>query len=121
MSRRLIQSTGVLLVILAKAGAFGHTMLESAEPGAGAELTVAPAAIVLHFGSSLESASCRIMVKDALGNRIVTGPLRNDAQSQTSLRVSLPPLTPGRYRVSWLAVGRDGHRTNGAYVFTFKP
>ncbi len=36
------------------------------------------------------------------------------------LEVSLPPLSPGIYRVIWNVVARDGHRTEGDYTFTIQ-
>jgi len=41
-------------------------------------------------------------------------------RERASLRLALPTLPSGEYRVTWQAVARDGHRTSGDYTFTIK-
>jgi methionine-rich copper-binding protein CopC len=43
-----------------------------------------------------------------------------DSADGTLLEVGLPPLPPGRYRVFWSVVARDGHRTEGDFPFRVK-
>jgi len=95
-------------------------MLESAKPGAGAILETPPAAITLHFDSILEPVFCRITVKNTTDNHVVTGPVQSGGRDGTSLRMVLPALPAGHYRVIWLAVSPDGHRTSGDYTFAIK-
>ena len=116
---QLSKQTFYFLACLAFTGsAFAHAMLDSAKPGAGAVLEMPPAAIVLHFDSTLETAGSRISVDNAAGKPVVTGPVDHDKQDDSSLRLRLPTLPPGHYHVNWQAVTHDGHRSVGDYTFT---
>ena len=49
---------------------------------------------------------------------------KNDAyrnpDNDTLVEVGLPRLSPGRYRVFWRVVARDGHRREGSFSFLVK-
>jgi methionine-rich copper-binding protein CopC len=38
----------------------------------------------------------------------------------TLVEVGLPRLPPGRYRVFWSVIARDGHRREGSFSFLVK-
>ena len=56
--------------------------------------------------------------RDPNGQAVDRGDGHVDESDQTLLDVSVPPLSPGTYRVFWSVVARDGHRTQGDYTFT---
>ena len=43
-----------------------------------------------------------------------------DASNPTQLRVSLPALLPGIYRVIWRVLSVDSHTTEGDFTFEVK-
>jgi methionine-rich copper-binding protein CopC len=98
--------------------AMAHAFLLHANPGAGAIITVAPKEISLEFTERLEPAFSGAGVTDTTGHNMEAVPV---AVTGVSMHVSLKPLVPGSYRVSWHAVSVDAHRTEGAYSFTVKP
>jgi methionine-rich copper-binding protein CopC len=59
-------------------------------------------------------------VFDANGKRVDRGDSRVDADA-TSLRVSLPSLISGRYRVNWRVLSIDTHVTKGEFTFDVAP
>jgi methionine-rich copper-binding protein CopC len=46
---------------------------------------------------------------------------RLDKSDGVTLRVSLPALAAGQYRVEWRAVSTDSHKIQGGYTFRVKP
>lgn len=98
--------------------AFGHAFLQHAEPGAGAALSVPPKRIALSFTERLEPVFSGLAVTDSSGHSVEAGAAHIGGNAMV---VSLRPLAPGVYRVSWHAVSVDTHRTEGAYSFTVKP
>ncbi|MFT3688339.1 copper resistance CopC family protein [Paenirhodobacter sp.] len=95
-----------------------HGHLDSAEPAEGATLAVAPDAITLGFTEALEPALSTITVTDAAGAVIQTG--APEVEDGRILRVTLPALPPGVYKVDWKVTSVDTHSTSGSYGFTVK-
>lgn len=102
-------------------GAAAHAFPDRAEPRVGAVVRSAPAEVRIWFDGDLEPAFSRVGVASGVGERVDPGDARVDAQNRRLLRVSLPPLGPGTYRVTWSVLAVDGHRTQGDYTFTLKP
>ena len=97
-----------------------HAMPEKSEPGAGAIVDSAPKSVQIIFDARLEDTFSTISVKDSNGHS-VNGPTRLEPANHKILETDLPGLLPGDYHVYWNVVSVDGHRTNGDYVFHFKP
>ena len=69
----------------------------------------------------LEPAFSTIKVLDQTGKPVDNGDKAVDASDRTLLRVSLPQLPPGTYRVVWRALSVDTHVTEGAFTFDVVP
>ena len=69
---------------------------------------------------TLEPAFSILRVQNASGQQVDKGDARVDSADATLLEVSLPPLSPGTYRVLWNVVARDGHRTEGDHTFAIR-
>jgi methionine-rich copper-binding protein CopC len=110
-----------LIALAALLGAAGeaqaHAFLERATPAVGSAVRGSPHEVVLHFGEELENAFSTVRVDNAKGERVDAGDAHVDAHDASVLEVSLPPLPPGRYRVSWRVVSVDTHVTEGTYAF----
>jgi methionine-rich copper-binding protein CopC len=98
--------------------AWGHAFPDHSEPKVGATVAVAPGRVRIWFDGALEPAFSSVRVQDADGRWVDTGDGHVDATDPTLLEVNLQPLPPGRYRVVWSVVARDGHRTEGDFAFT---
>lgn len=109
-----------MLLTFAAASAIAHGVLERAIPAADSTVHGSPAEVTLSFSQALEPAFSTLRVLDASGNRV-------DRQDQSlgadarRLRVSLPPLAPGSYRVLWRVLSKDGHISSGDLSFTVAP
>jgi len=115
--------TGVLLsVLLALAATAGaHAVLDRADPRAGSRLRASPPRASLWFTERLEPAYSRVRVDNARGERADSGDSQVDAADSRLLRVSLPPLPAGTYKVLWRVLSVDGHVTEGEYTFQIVP
>lgn len=109
-----------LVLVAWSSSAFAHSVPERFEPGREASLGAAPVEARVFFGGDIEPAFSTIEVTDAAGQRVDKGDARVDERNRRLLRVSLPGLRPGVYRVIWRILAIDGHRNDGAYVFTVK-
>ena len=100
--------------------AWSHSTLQTSVPARGAVLTSSPAAVTLHFNENVERDFTTIKVIDAAGLNLVTGKTTVDKADRKTVLVPISTLKPGQYKVQWSAVGPDGHRRTGDYVFVIK-
>jgi methionine-rich copper-binding protein CopC len=112
----VLVAAAVLLVGAATA-AFAHAHLVRAVPAAGASVSTALTEVTLRFSEKLESALSSIVVRDAAGMQIDKRDGTVDKKDRTIIRVSLPALEPGVYKVEWRAVSTDTHKVNGDFTF----
>jgi methionine-rich copper-binding protein CopC len=110
-----------LLLAAAPVGAVAHGVLERTDPRAGASVKTPPAQVRLWFTGALEPAYSRVRVLDAAGKRVDLDDAALDPANAALLRVSVPALAPGRYRVVWRVLSVDSHVTEGDFSFRVEP
>jgi methionine-rich copper-binding protein CopC len=106
-------------LLLAPAPVFGHAFPDHSEPRVGHTVDP-PHAVRVWFDGEIEPVFSTIRVEDGDKRRVDRGDAHVDARDNSLLEVSLPGLPPGRYRVFWSVVARDGHRTEGSFPFQVK-
>ncbi|HKW80394.1 MAG TPA: copper resistance CopC family protein [Casimicrobiaceae bacterium] len=106
-------------VFAAPAGA--HAFLDHASPAVGSTVHATPTRVRLWFTQELESAFSTLQVSNASGQRVDKADVQLDPADATLLSVSLPPLAPGRYRVTWRVLSVDTHATEGDFTFDVAP
>jgi methionine-rich copper-binding protein CopC len=104
-----------LLALASTAGA--HAFLERAEPRHGSTVREAPSAVKLYFTERLEPAYSSARVIDARGVTVDRGKGGVDRENRAMLRVPVPSLPPGAYRVLWRVLSVDAHITEGQVTF----
>ncbi len=97
--------------------ALAHTHLVRATPAVDGTVGAAPNEVTLRFNEKLESAFSSVVVRDSNGNQIDKGNAQLDKSDRRIMRVSLPPLAPGVYKVEWRAVSADTHKVEGDFTF----
>jgi len=117
---RLLLIAGAVLCAGTQA-TMAHAFLDTADPGVGATVKPAPAAVSLSFTEGLEPSFSGITVEDQSGVRVDLGDAHSVAGDPARLAVGLEPLPPGSYKVLWRAVSLDTHKTSGSYRFTVAP
>ena len=121
MSRtlRALAIAAIAASLAAPAGA--HAVLERAVPAVGSVVRAPPSEIRLRFTQRLEPAFSSIRVFDRNGRQVDRGDARVDATDAALLRVSVPLLPSGAYRVSWRVLSVDAHVTEGEFTFDVSP
>ncbi len=110
-----------LSILVPAAVASAHTFPDHSEPRVGHTLDRAPTEVRIWFDGEIEPVFSTIRVENDRKQRVDAGDGRVDPKDSTLLEASLPPtLPPGKYRVYWSVIARDGHRTEGDYPFRIK-
>ena len=110
-----------LLIAVLPSLCFAHAFLNQAFPPVGGTVPTSPREIRLTFSEGVEPRFSGIEIAASDGRAVAIGPAARDPADNKQLVVALPPLAPGRYRVSWHVVSVDTHRTEGEYTFTVGP
>ena len=115
-ARRWLVVAVLVAIAVAPGAASAHSTLVSAEPGPGARLPAAPAAVRLVFSAPVEEAFLVVRVRAADG-RIVSGPARRDPRVARAVVAPLRAPGDGTLRVEWRVLSQDGHPGGGAFAF----
>ena len=112
----------ILTILLAGTTVAGaHAALQRADPRVGSTVRTSPAQVRLWFTEQLEPAFSSVQVVDKSGQRVDKGDSEVDPAGPKQLRVSLPALQPGTYKVIWRVLSVDGHVTEGSFTFRIAP
>ncbi len=115
-----VAAVAMALLFLLPAVSRGHSFPDHSDPKVGSAMSGSPAQVRIWFDGDLEPVFSTIMVHNMEGRMVDKGDGRVDPKDPTLIEVSLPPLPPGQYLVIWSVVARDGHHTQGQYMFTVK-
>jgi hypothetical protein len=94
-----------------------HAFLKDANPGVGSTIQTSPSEVRIRFTENIEPAFSSIQVFDASGKEVDKHDLHLDRSDHALLRISLPQLRAGTYKVVWRVVSVDTHVTNGNFTF----
>ncbi len=118
----MIRAVLALGLLLATGPAAAHALLDHASPPVGSTVGEAPAEVRIWFSMPIVPGVSKISVQDVSGRVVDGGDGRVDPSDASLLRVSLPALGPGSYKVTWqVESSGHGHVTNGDFVFTVAP
>jgi methionine-rich copper-binding protein CopC len=117
--RRLIAAALAALAVW-PGTALAHAVLVKSVPAQRATLTEAPSKVELWFNERLEPAYSKASVTNEAGARVDRRDVTVSAEDPRRLSVSLPPLVPGRYTVSFRVLSVDGHVVESTLTFTVK-
>jgi methionine-rich copper-binding protein CopC len=97
-----------------------HAFVSRSEPRAGANLGEPPLRIRIWFDGPVEPLFLELRVEADDKRRVDKSDARLNPNDNTLVEVGLPRLPPGRYRVFWSVIARDGHRREGSFSFLVK-
>lgn len=110
-----------MLLFLWPAAAWSHAHPEQRTPAPDTTLEQAPQAVKIVFSEELEAAFSTLTVFDANGQIVNKDDSRVAKDNLHVLVAPLKTLAPGSYTVKWHVVSRDGHTTEGQYLFQVEP
>ena len=111
----------LLAALALPAAALAHAFLDRAVPAVGSKVHGQPAEVRLRFSQPLEPAFSTVRVVDAGGEQVDRKDKQLDPGDTSVMKVSLPKLAPGVYRVLWRVLSVDTHVTEGDYTFEVAP
>jgi methionine-rich copper-binding protein CopC len=111
----------IVASLMGIAGAGAHAFLEHAVPSVGSTISTSPQEVRVSFSERVEPAFSGVELPTAEGQPITTRVATIDPGDSAQLVLHVPPLAPGRYKVTWHVVSADTHRTKGDYVFEIRP
>jgi len=105
----------VATMLMATFSVGAHTPLASSVPTNNANLTAAPANIVLKFPHAVQLTAVAVESADGKQKHTVA-PLPDGKVKEATL--SAPKLGAGAYVITWRAAGDDGHVMSGKIKFS---
>jgi methionine-rich copper-binding protein CopC len=90
------------------------------DPRQSASLTEPPSQVRIWFDSPIEKTPLEVRVETEDQRRVDKKDAHVAPENDTLVEVGLPHLPPGRYRVFWKVVARDGHKKEGSFSFLVK-
>jgi methionine-rich copper-binding protein CopC len=102
------------------AAALAHAVLVKSVPAQRATLVEGPPRIELWFNERLEPAYSKASVTNEAGEQVDRRDVAVSSEDPRRLSLSLPPLKPGRYTVSFRVLSVDGHVVESRLSFTIK-
>ena len=106
------------LLVGGTVAALAHAHLVRATPAAGGTVQAAPTEVMLRFSEKLEPKFSSVIVRDSAGAQVNKADATVDTADRMIMRVVLPPLEPGVYKVEWRAMSADTHKVDGDFTFT---
>jgi copper resistance protein C len=97
-----------------------HTFVARSEPRAGETIGEPPSRIRIWFDGPVEPMFLDIRVESGEKRRVDRADAHLDPRDNALVEVGLGPVSPGRYRVFWSVIARDGHRRDGSFSFLYK-
>jgi copper resistance protein C len=111
----------VALTLACLSGASAHPKLVSAVPAADGTVSAAPNEITLRFNERLEGSFSKVVIRNSEGKQVDKGDPKVDRSDRRVLRVSVPTLPAGLYKVEWKAMSADTHKVEGDFAFRVGP
>ncbi|HWN51279.1 MAG TPA: copper resistance protein CopC, partial [Xanthobacteraceae bacterium] len=97
----IVLAASAVLFLAGAVAAVAHANLVRAVPAAGGTVHAAPSEVTLRFSEKLEPKFSSVVVRDAAGKQVDKGESTVDKADRMVIRVLLPPLEPGVYKVEW--------------------
>lgn len=113
-----VWGAAVVTSVIGAAPASAHVVLVKITPDSDAQLTRAPAEVVLEFDEPVSTAFATVVVNTAAGVTVSRG---KPAVLGTRVTQPLSPaMAAGSYRVAYRVVSNDGHPLSGESTFTLR-
>lgn len=99
---------------------WAHASLVKSDPPRRATLSESPSIIKLWFNEEIEAAYATVTVVDMKDNVVSDEKPTKVEADPKSIRLSIPKLLPGAYKVQFRVLSVDGHVVDSSYSFRIK-
>lgn len=120
LGRAALSCVLLTALLLIPTGVWSHAFVIRSDPRTGATLAEPPSRVRIWFDGPVEPLFIDLRVEDEGKQRADNGGGRLNPRDNTLIEVGLRRLAPGRYRVFWGVIARDGHRREGNFSFLVK-
>jgi copper resistance protein C len=110
----------LVTLLLAATNAWANAFVDHAEPAVGSTVDTPPTEIKIWFTENVEPAFSQIQLLDRRSRLVTQNKAVVDSDDLALLKLSIPPLKPGIYKVNWKVVSVDTHMTVGTFSFTVR-
>lgn len=110
----------VIALLFTATSAWAHAFLDHAEPAVGSTVDTPITEIKIWYTEKLEPAFSQIQVMDHHGKLVTQNRATVDSDDPSLLKLSVPALAPGVYKVTWKVMSVDTHMTVGNFSFTVR-
>ena len=110
----------ILAILFTATSAWAHAFLDHAEPAVGSTVDTPITEIKIWYTEKLEPAFSQIQLLDRHGKPVTQNRATVDAADPSLLRLAVPALGPGEYKVTWKVMSVDTHMTVGNFSFTVR-
>jgi methionine-rich copper-binding protein CopC len=117
---KLISRLTIIALLFTATNAWAHAFLDHAEPAIGSTVNTPITEIKIWFTEKLEPAFSQVQVKDRHGKLVTQNRATVDSDDPSLLKLAVPTLGPGEYKVSWKVMSVDTHMTVGTFSFTVR-
>jgi copper resistance protein C len=117
---KTIARLAVVVFLSAATHAWAQAFIDHAEPGIGSAVDTPPTDIKIWFTKELQQAFSQIELFNHHGKPIAQNRATVDADDPSLLRLPVPALAPGEYKVRWKVVSVDTHITVGSFSFAVR-
>ncbi len=106
-----------ILSLVIPTNSFAHAKLVSTIPDANSNTTQSPKQLTLNFNQEVTLVKVRVTSEDG---DVTTG-FKPEFAAKKSFSISLnQDLADGIYKVSWVAMSKDGHKIENEFIFTIE-
>ncbi len=117
MWKRELMAVLLAASVMSASPVFAHAKLQSSSPAADAVMPAAPSSLTLNFDEDVRLAALKL----TLGGEDIPLSFDRAAAAAPTVRVALPKLAAGKYKVQWSALSPDdGHVAKGTFFFVIK-
>jgi methionine-rich copper-binding protein CopC len=110
----------IVALLFTVTSAWAHAFLDHAEPAVGSTVDTPPTEIEIWFTEKLEPAFSQIQLFDHRGKPVTQNRATVDVSDPSLLKLDIPALAPGEYKVTWKVMSVDTHMTVGNFSFTVR-
>jgi methionine-rich copper-binding protein CopC len=111
---KLLKTLMIASLFTLSTAALAHTGIKSTYPANEQMLDAAPKQLTLTFSAAVRLMKVTLMDGEHKDLGIDFKP---SADAGTTFKVKAPELSMGEYMVSWVSMGKDGHKMTGDFSF----